>query len=167
MARGGENILFWNILEHSILLNEVCPQGKVFNQSLTCWGFIRASLIWGIKPEQPLVFHVGKVKYHNQGFQWLVVVVVVKVTQSCLTLATPWAVARQALLSMGFPRQEYWSGLPFPSPVQWLVRVQIQRYHPKVTERESLPRLMGFLRLSAELTLYPLLPQRLKAGGKY
>ena len=29
---------------------------------------------------------------------------------------TPWAVARQAPLSMGFPRQQYWSGLPFPSP---------------------------------------------------
>ena len=29
---------------------------------------------------------------------------------------TPWAVARQAPLSMGFSRQEYWSGLPFPSP---------------------------------------------------
>ena len=29
---------------------------------------------------------------------------------------TPWSVARQAPLSMGFPRQEYWSGLPFPPP---------------------------------------------------
>ena len=29
---------------------------------------------------------------------------------------TPWTVARQALLSMGFPRQEYWSKLPLPSP---------------------------------------------------
>ena len=28
----------------------------------------------------------------------------------------PWTVARQAPLSMEFPRQEYWSGLPFPSP---------------------------------------------------
>ena len=28
--------------------------------------------------------------------------------------ATPWTVAHQAPLSMGFPRQEYWSGLPFP-----------------------------------------------------
>ena len=28
----------------------------------------------------------------------------------------PWTVAPQAPLSMGFPRQEYWSGLPFPSP---------------------------------------------------
>ena len=29
---------------------------------------------------------------------------------------TPWTVAHQALLSREFPRQEYWSGLPFPSP---------------------------------------------------
>ena len=34
----------------------------------------------------------------------------------CLTLATPWTVVHKAPLSMGFPRQEYWSGLPFPSP---------------------------------------------------
>ena len=32
------------------------------------------------------------------------------------TLETPWTVACQTLLSMGFLRQEYWSGLPFPSP---------------------------------------------------
>ena len=31
--------------------------------------------------------------------------------------ATPWSVAHQAPLSMGFPRQEHWSGLSFPSPV--------------------------------------------------
>ena len=30
--------------------------------------------------------------------------------------ANPWAVAHQAPLSMGFSRQEYWSGLPFPPP---------------------------------------------------
>ena len=30
--------------------------------------------------------------------------------------ATLWTVICQAPLSMGFPRQEYWSGLPFPSP---------------------------------------------------
>ena len=29
---------------------------------------------------------------------------------------TPWTVAHQAPLSVGFPRQEYWNGLPFPSP---------------------------------------------------
>ena len=36
--------------------------------------------------------------------------------KSCLTIATPWTVACQVPLSMGFSRQEYWSGLPFPSP---------------------------------------------------
>ena len=30
--------------------------------------------------------------------------------------ATPWTVAHQAPLSLGFSRQEYWSGLPFPPP---------------------------------------------------
>ena len=36
---------------------------------------------------------------------------------SCVRLfATLWSVAHQAPLSMGFSRQEYWSGLPFPSP---------------------------------------------------
>ena len=30
--------------------------------------------------------------------------------------ATPWTVANEAPPSMGFSRQEYWSGLPFPSP---------------------------------------------------
>ena len=32
------------------------------------------------------------------------------------SLETPWTVARQAPLSMGFLRQEYWRGLPYPSP---------------------------------------------------
>ena len=38
------------------------------------------------------------------------------VAKSCLALVTPWVVAHQAPLSMRFSRQEYWSGLPFPSP---------------------------------------------------
>ena len=36
---------------------------------------------------------------------------------SCVRLfVTPWTIAYQASPSMGFSRQEYWSGLPFPSP---------------------------------------------------
>ena len=38
------------------------------------------------------------------------------VAKLCLTLATSWTAAYQAPLSMGFSRQAYWSGLPFPSP---------------------------------------------------
>ena len=40
----------------------------------------------------------------------------VLVTQSCLTLCDPTDCTPQAPLSMGFSRQEYWSGLPYPSP---------------------------------------------------
>ena len=39
------------------------------------------------------------------------------VANSCWTLCNPLDyIAHQTFLSMGFPRQEYWSGLPFPSP---------------------------------------------------
>ena len=38
------------------------------------------------------------------------------VTKSCPTLVILWTTALQAPLSMGFPRQKYWSGLPFLSP---------------------------------------------------
>ena len=39
-----------------------------------------------------------------------------KSLQSCPTLCNPWTVAHQTPLSMGFSRQEYWSGLPCPPP---------------------------------------------------
>ena len=38
------------------------------------------------------------------------------VTKSCLTFQTLWTVICQAPLSIGFPKQEFWSGLPFSSP---------------------------------------------------
>ena len=37
-------------------------------------------------------------------------------------LATPWTAAYQAPPTMGFSRQEYWSGVPLPSPCQWIFR---------------------------------------------
>ena len=47
-------------------------------------------------------FYFGKVK--------------VKLLSRVQLFATPWTVAYQAPLCMGFSRQEYWSGLPFASP---------------------------------------------------
>ena len=44
-------------------------------------------------------------------------------------LATPWATAYQAPPSMGFSRQEYWSGLPLPSPIGG-----IKREHKETSE---------------------------------
>ena len=45
---------------------------------------------------------------------------------SCVRLlATPWTAAHQAPSSMGFSRQEYWSGLPLPSPTLKIERIKI------------------------------------------
>ena len=56
--------------------------------------------------------------FNNVCFPLLspILVCLVLVAKSCLTLVIPWTVACQAPLIIGFFRQEYWSGLPFPSP---------------------------------------------------
>ena len=46
------------------------------------------------------------------------------VIKSCPTLATSWTVACQAPLPRGFSGQEYWRGLPFPSPVLYIRVIQ-------------------------------------------
>ena len=48
------------------------------------------------------------------GLGTVVNTMVVVYSVMCLTLATPWTIDCQASLTMGFSRQEYWSGLPFP-----------------------------------------------------
>ena len=50
---------------------------------------------------------------HHQSFQWMLYCAVLS---HVWLLVSPWTVAHQGTLSVGFPRQEYWSGLPFPSP---------------------------------------------------
>ena len=66
---------------------------------------------------------LGKTEGRRQRMRWLDGItdsVDVKVTVKSLhhvwLFATPWTVVCQSPPSMGFPRQEYWSGLPFPSP---------------------------------------------------
>ena len=51
-----------------------------------------------------------------KAFRTVPVVVIVQLLSRVLLFVTPWTVARQAPPSMGFPGQEYWSGLPFPFP---------------------------------------------------
>ena len=53
------------------------------------------------------------------------------VAKSCLTLETPWTIALQAPRSMGFSRQEYCSGWPFPSP--FIVTLKVYRVLGKVS----------------------------------
>ena len=63
---------------------------------------------------------------------------------SCVRLlATPWTAAHQTSPSMGFSRQEYWSGVPLPSPVGWR-----QRFNPwvgKIPERRKWQPILVFL----------------------
>ena len=53
-----------------------------------------------------------------------------EVAQSCPTLVTPWTTAYQAPPSMGFSRQEYWSGVPLPSPTSHWISVKLNTLPP-------------------------------------
>ena len=53
---------------------------------------------------------------HHCALVWLALFLKVKSLIRVQLFVTPWTVAYQAPPSIGFPRQEYWSGLPFPSP---------------------------------------------------
>ena len=75
------------------------------------------------------------------------------VSCSVVFLATLWTVACQAPLSMKFSRQEYWSGLPFPSPIGGSTSLQTQ--------------ISGHgLWVTSQLFHNQLCPMLSKAGGK-
>ena len=73
----------------------------------------------------------------------------VLVAKSCPTLRIPWTIAHQAPLSMGFSRQEYWSGLPFPSPED-LPNPGTEPGSPAL-QADSLPTLFLYIALPTEL----------------
>ena len=73
------------------------------------------SPLQGIFPTQvsnPGLLHCRRILYQLSHQKWSEV----KSLSHVPFFATPWTVAHQAPLSIGFSRQEYWSGLPFPSP---------------------------------------------------
>ena len=60
-------------------------------------------------------------------------VIVIQLLSHVLLFVTPWTAAHQASLSMGFSRQEYWSGVPLPSPKTKLTLAYLNtcRYKPQ------------------------------------
>ena len=89
---------------HSSLTIHIVQMGlHKFNQWNSCWSL-------KVKKRQNNRMNAA----HESEFTPLVSVLS-RLSGVCL-FATPWSVARQAPLSMGFSRQEYWSELPFPSP---------------------------------------------------
>ena len=75
---------------------------------------------------------------------------------SCVQLfVTPWTIVYQASPSMGFSRQEYWSGLPFPSPGD-LPDPGIEPWSPKGRKKKySFCSEAGSLDLNPESAIYP------------
>ena len=68
------------------------------------------------KRDRTFQFLLGALESEECVCVCVCVYVCVLVVQSCWLFATPWTVAHQAPPSMEFSRQEYWSGLSFPSP---------------------------------------------------
>ena len=101
--------------------------------------FTRLSPPNTVGPLEPQVPHCGinqsriksiqkkEKKFYKSSIKWDIaftctynylpsIVVVVELPSLVQQFVTPWTIDHQAPLSMGFPRQEYWSGLPFPVP---------------------------------------------------
>ena len=91
------------------LTSSYSPSGEVPSWTVPAWSlwpieYSGINSVWFTRPD-----HKRLLTLEEAGGGGLV-------TKPCLTLATPWTVARQTPLSVGFSRQEYWSGLPCPSP---------------------------------------------------
>ena len=63
-----------------------------------------------------ILFYTCNLFHNNTCFPQRIEKVKVKSLSRVQLFGTPWTIAYQASPSMGFSRQEYWSGLPFPSP---------------------------------------------------
>ena len=102
----------------------------------------------------------------NQRFRRLSLVAAAaaaKSLQSRPTRMTPWTAAHQAPLSLGFSRQEHWSGLPFPSPMResekskWSCSVMSDSLWPHGLQPTRLLRPWGFPGKSAGVGCHCLL----------
>ena len=90
---------------------------------------------------------------------------------SCVwLLATPWTVAYQAPPSMGFSRQEYWSGVPLPSPPIFPNSIQLAKILPSISKEIAFSS--PYVSLSWDLfqsttpALFPSLPLFLPVRGR-
>ena len=65
--------------------------------------------------------------HHHSSLLFSLLLLLLLSRFSCVRLcATPWTAAHQAPPSLGFSRQEYWSGLPFPSLIQLITHLQLK-----------------------------------------
>ena len=102
----------------------------------------------GSPPGSP-VLGILQAKSTGMGCHFLLQCMNVKseseVAQSCRLFETPWTAAYQAPPSMGFSRQEYWSGVPSPSPLLLLSRFsRVRLSATPLTAAHQAPLSLGF-----------------------
>ena len=95
-----------------------------------------------------------------------------EVAQSCPTLVTPWTAAYQAPPSMGFSRQEYWSGMASPSPREAINShnsqtdfegkiTKCQSFHNKTLKVKEFLNILGLILSTTLVTVFFFLLKRL------
>ena len=101
--------------------------------------------LWNFHSGTSLCFHCWVPGWrtkipHAAPHSWKIILLLLLFSHSVVSdsFATPWTLARQAPLSMGFPRQEYGSGLPFPS--QGIFPTQGSNPHLLHWQADSLPQ---------------------------
>ena len=98
------------------LLNDTCVPGTELGPQNTGVNKTEALPLWEAGSKK-----VNKFTRDNIREWWLLLLLLSHFSRVRL-VATPWTAAHQAPPSMGFSRQEYWSGVPSPSPYNHLLR---------------------------------------------
>ena len=119
--------VLWSIIIHLIYLPLAAAAAKSLQSYLTLCNPIDGSPTGSPVPG---IFQARTLEWVAISFSnvWKWKVKVKSLSRARL-LATPWTAAYQAPLSMGFSRQEYWIGVPLPSPICHLSVVQISSEH--------------------------------------
>ena len=98
--------------------------GWMTSRTRWTWVWVNSGRWWWTGRPGALQFMGSRTVGHNwateQNWTEPITNLCVCVLSCAQVFVIPWTIAFQAPLSMGFSRQEYWSGLPFPSPVYWL-----------------------------------------------
>ena len=129
-------IYFIKVDEYTLLWRKMCSDVTYNNPAATAAKSLQSYPILcdpidGSPPGPaiPGIFQARTLKWVSISFsnvwKWKVKV---KWLSRVQLLATPWTAAYQAPPSVGFSRQEYWSGLPLPSPIIILRHIIILRY---------------------------------------
>ena len=118
-------LLFWS----SKYVNSLCPQNSPAAAKSLQLCLTLCDPIDGSPPGSPIpgILQARTLEWvaisFSNGWKWKVKV---KSLSRVWLFTTPWTAAYHAPLSMWFSRQEYWSGVPLPSPVEGVRRMQTQ-----------------------------------------